>query len=107
LNAGDIGLSQEQMETANKQANKIAKVGWEQTKIAGSGALRGIIEVERAFEMLTLGAYYKYSSTAFVTFNSRITESIAQQMLLSHDAMEVNHAPNPNDIIWDNVSIPR
>ena len=28
-------------------------------------------------------------------------------MLLSHDAMEVNHAPNPNDIIWDNVSIPR
>ena len=45
LNAGDIGLSQEQMETANKHANKIAKVGWEQTKIAGSGALRGIIEV--------------------------------------------------------------
>ena len=42
-----------------------------------------------------------------VSFNSRITESIAQQMLLSHDAMEVNHAPNPNDIIWDNVSIPR
>ena len=42
-----------------------------------SGALRGIIEVERALEMLTLGAYYKYSSTAFVTFNSRITESIA------------------------------
>ena len=80
LNPGDIGLSQEQMETANKQANKIAKVGWEQTKIAGSGALRGIIEVERAFEMLTLGAYYKYSSTAFVTFNSRITESIAQQV---------------------------
>jgi hypothetical protein len=45
LNAGDIGLSQEQMESANKHANKIAKVGWEQTKIAGSGALRGIIEV--------------------------------------------------------------
>ena len=68
-------------------------MGWEQTKIAGSGALRGIIEVdthpnaffpynhshpsytpslpqvERALEMLTLGAYYKYSSTAFVTFN--------------------------------------
>ena len=63
--------------------------------------------VERALEMLTLGAYYKYSSTAFVTFNSRITESIAQQMLLSHDAMEISHAPNPHDIIWENVSIPK
>ena len=28
-------------------------------------------------------------------------------MLLSHDAMEINHAPNPNDIIWENVSIPK
>ena len=33
--------------------------------------------------------------------------SIEQQMLLSHDAMEINHAPNPNDIIWENVSIPK
>jgi hypothetical protein len=33
--------------------------GWAQTKIAGIGALRGVLEVERAFEMLTLGAYYK------------------------------------------------
>ena len=96
-----------QIDEANKHANTVARVGWEQTVMAGSGALRGIIEVERALEMLTLGAYYKYSSTAFVTFNSRITESIAQQMLLSHDAMEISHAPNPHDIIWENVSIPK
>lgn len=49
----------------------------------------------------------KYSSTAFVTFNSRVTESIAQQMLLSLDTMEINHAPNPKDIIWENVAIPK
>jgi hypothetical protein len=57
--------------------------------------------------MLMFGAYVKYSSTAFVTFKSRISESIAQQMLLSMDALEINHAPNPKDIIWDNVSIPK
>lgn len=45
-----------------------------------SGMLRGVLEVERAFEMLALGAFYKYSSTAFVTFNSRVTEAIAQQV---------------------------
>jgi hypothetical protein len=72
-----------------------------------SGALRGIVEIERAIEMVMLGAYYKYSSTAFVTFNSRVTESIAHQMLLSHDDMEIHHAPNPHDIIWDNVAIPK
>ena len=63
--------------------------------------------MERAMEMLVLCAYYKYSSTAFVTFNSRVTESIAHQMLLTHDTMEINHAPNPNDVIWENVSIPK
>ena len=69
--------------------------------------MKAISELERTIEMITFGAFYKYSSTAFVTFKSRITESIAQQMLLSHDAMEINHAPNPHDIIWDNVAIPK
>jgi hypothetical protein len=72
-----------------------------------SGALRSMAELERLIEYLTIGAYVKYSSTAFVTFNSRVTESIAQQMLLSLDTMEINHAPNPKDIIWDNVAIPK
>ena len=72
-----------------------------------SGAFKSVIEVERAFEMLTFGAYYKYSTTAFVTFNSRITESICYQMMLSHDAMEISHAPSPFEVIWENVAIPK
>jgi hypothetical protein len=56
-----------------------------------------VLEVERAFEMLTLGAYYKYSSTAFVTFRTRMAETIAYQMLLTNDMMEISHAPNPHD----------
>jgi hypothetical protein len=66
-----------------------------------------VVEAERAFEMLTVGAYYKYSSTAFVTFNSRMAETIAHQMLLTNDCMEIHHAPHPNDIIWENVAIPK
>eukprot|EP01031_Cornospumella_fuschlensis_P031102 gene31102-37587_t len=81
--------------------------GWLQTKLAGRGAVRGLVEIERAIEMVMLGAYYKYSSTAFVTFTNRVSESIAKQLLLSHDNMEVSSAPNPHDIIWDNVAIPK
>ena len=29
------------------------------------------------------------------------------QMLLTNDAMEISHAPTPNDIIWENVAIPK
>ena len=113
INVNDM-VSEETME----QASKLAKIGlekaksatrlaWQQTNVAGSGAWRGVVEMERALEMITLGAYYKFSSTAFVTFNSRVTESVAHQMLLSHEEMEVNHAPNPHDIIWDNVATPK
>ena len=68
---------------------------------------RGVLEVERAAELVFLGAFNKYSTTAFVTFNSRVTESIANQMLLSHESLEISHAPNPHDIIWENVAIPK
>lgn len=104
-------LTPEQLNEITKlsveKARLATKQGWIQTKIAGTGAMKGIMELERTIEMVMLGAYYKYSSTAFVTFRSRVTESIAQQMLLSHDAMEINHAPNPKDVIWDNVAIPK
>lgn len=58
-------------------------------------------------EVLTIGAYYKFSSTAFVTFKSRTSETIAQQMVLSSDNIEISHGPNPHDVIWDNVAIPK
>jgi Cytosolic domain of 10TM putative phosphate transporter len=63
--------------------------------------------MEGALEMLLVGAYYKYSSTAFVTFKTRTAETIAHQMLLSHETMEINHAPNPGDIIWENIAVPK
>lgn len=44
---------------------------------------------------------------AFITFRTRKAETIANQLLLDHDVMQINHAPHPNDIIWDNVAIPK
>lgn len=87
----------------------LAKEGIKTAEIATKGALRGVLEATRALELLTFGAYYKTSTTAFVTFNSRVPVSSAQQMLLSHEhsAMEVSLAPNPKDILWENVSIPQ
>lgn len=96
-----------ELDHANQMAEQAVETAWEQTKWAGSGALRGVIELERALEILTFGAYYKYSSTAFVTFKSRITESVSSQMQLTHDTMQISPAPNPHDVIWDNVSIPK
>ena len=43
----------------------------------------------------------------FILFIHPFFLPFQKQMLLSHDAMEINHAPNPNDIIWENVSIPK
>ena len=56
---------------------------------------------------MLLGAYYKYSSTAFVTFKSRIAELTAHSMTLDHDRMEIHHAPSTNEIIWNNLAIPK
>jgi hypothetical protein len=48
-------------------------------------------------ELLTVGAYYKTSSTAFVTMKSRQAAISAHQMFLSHVhySMVVKAAPNP------------
>jgi len=91
-----------------ERATMAARHGWAHTKLATIGAIRGAIEIERAFEMIVVGAYYKFSSTAFVTFKSRMAETIAHQMTLSDEtSMSIHHAPNPKDIIWDNVAIPK
>lgn len=67
-----------------------------------------LLEGIRAIELLTVGAYYKTSSTAFVTFNSRVSKTIAHQSFLSHVnyTMDVKPAPNPKDCIWNNICIP-
>ena len=84
--------------------------GWIQTKVAIESFAGGILEAERAVEMVVVGAHYQYSSTAFVTFTTRMAETIAHQMHLTDGdstSMEINHAPNPTDIIWENVFIPK
>ena len=87
----------------------IANESLKSAELATQGALRSIFEVTRTLELLTVGAYYKTSSTAFVTFKSRVSACSSYQMLLSHDhyTIEVKPAPNPKDIIWENVSVPQ
>jgi len=82
--------------------------GIKTVRVAGKGAIRSVLEATRTLELLTLGAYYTTSSTAFVTFKTRSARSISCQMLLSHEhyRMNVERAPNTADIIWENVSIP-
>lgn len=105
----EINFVEEAAAVAGNSMTGIAKEGLKTAQIAGKGALRGVLEATRTLELLTFGAYYNTSSTAFVTLSSRVAKSISHQMLLSHEhfTMEVLSAPNPKDIIWDNVSIPK
>jgi hypothetical protein len=87
----------------------LAQEGMHAAEQAAKGAVRGVLEAARTLEMLTVGSFYHTSSTAFVTFRTRLAASSSHQMLLSHDfiSMQVRPAPNPRDIIWENVSIPQ
>lgn len=97
-----MDLGAKLVKSANREGMKIAK-------FSAKGALKGIMEVSRSLEMLTVGAYYKTSTTAFVTLKSRVATCSSHQMLLSHGHFNitVKAAPNPMDIIWDNISLPR
>ncbi len=69
----------------------------------------GIKSTYKGIEEVTVGSlYYKTSSTAFVTFKSRVAFSMAHQMFLSPEyySMKFLPAPNPGDIIWQNVHVP-
>ena len=92
-----------------KPVEGLAKEGMKTVEATAKGAVRGVLEAARTLELLTVGAYYATSSTAFVTFKSRTASSTSHQMLLSHEhfTMLVRPAPNPKDIIWENVSIPQ
>jgi hypothetical protein len=93
---------------AGTSLNEMASEGFRTARIAGRGAIRSVLGATRTLELLTLGAFYSTSSTAFVTFKSRVPKSVAYQMLLSHEhyQMVVTSAPNTKDIRWENVSIP-
>jgi hypothetical protein len=99
----------ERIASASSNAiGKVASAAAKEALFAASGAFRGIVEATRALELVTVGAYYKASSTAFVTLKTRVAKSSSHQMLLSHEhyTMEVLPSPNPKDIIWENVSTP-
>jgi hypothetical protein len=68
-------------------------------------AQKNLMEATKAF--MSTKIEYQTSSTAFVTLKSRVSTSVAYQMLLSHenDKMTVSAAPCLTDIIWSNVSV--
>ena len=82
--------------------------GLKTSSVGVRGLLRSLLEGIRTVELLTVGACYKTSSTAFVTLKSRVGKSSAHQLFLSHInySMIVKSAPNPKDCIWSNISIP-
>ena len=84
------------------------KEGLRTSSLGVRGLLRSILEGVRTVELLTVGACYKTSSTAFVTLKSRVAKSSAHQLFLSHIhySMIVKSAPNPMDCIWCNIAIP-
>jgi len=86
----------------------LAKSGFSAVTGVTRSTLHGILEASRTLELLTVGAYYNVSSTAFVTFSSRVTVCQAQKLLLSHgySKLRVKAAPNPDDVIWRNLTIP-
>lgn len=78
----------------------LGKEGVKTAEFAAKGALRGVLEATRALELLTFGAQYRVSTTAFVTFKTRKAAASCHQMLLSHEyyTMEVTSAPNPSSL---------
>ena len=93
---------------ARKFVGNIGTVLNEGGKVGGhaiGGVLRGIHTGLHGLELLTLGSY-KTSSTAFVTFKSRVACSMAYQMFLStdHYSMRISPAPQPGDVQWRNVA---
>ena len=102
-------MFQDAASVAGTGLNALAHESVRTARVAGKGAMRGLLEATRTLELLTLGAYYSTSSTAFVTFTSRVAKSVSYQMLLSHEfyKMSVTPAPNIKDIIWTNVHTPQ
>ena len=93
--------------TVGDAVGEFANEGGHVGKAAFMGIFSSIRTGLRDLEMLTYGSHYKTSSTAFVTFKSRVACSMAYQMFLSTEfySIKVYPAPQPGDIQWDNVNI--
>lgn len=86
--------------TAVRLANEGANTGIDAVGSVVAGLKHGIRDLRAV-----TGTYYTSSQTAFVTFNSSVSTSMAYQMFLSveHYHMKTLMAPDPDGIIWDNV----
>jgi hypothetical protein len=86
----------------------VTNKGFETASVATKGIFKGVMEATRALEQLTLGNLFISSSTAFVTFNSRVVRIGALQMLLSvrYPNIVVQRSPSPADLVWQNVPKP-
>lgn len=94
---------------AMQSASGFAKEGARTARNVGQGAMKGVREATKAIELVTIGSFFRTSSTAFVTFTSRVSTGVGHQMLLSNEnyKMTLKPAPCTTDIIWKNVSIPQ
>jgi len=93
--------------TVTETVGEIANEGGTVSKAAFKGIFSSIRTGLRDLEMLTFGSHYKTSSTAFITFKSRVACSMAYQMFLSTKFynLKIYPAPQPGDIQWDNINI--
>ena len=80
-------------EMAKEKVGGMTKEGLAAARSTGRGVLKGVLEMEKQIELATFGAYFKTTSTAFVTFRTRSARSVCYQSTLSHDEMRISPAP--------------
>lgn len=86
---------------AMQSASGFAKEGARTARNVGQGAMKGVREATKAIELVTIGSFFRTSSTAFVAFTSRVSTGVGHQMLLSNEnyKMTLKPAPCTTDII--------
>ena len=73
--------------------------------LMADGARLGLTGVAQGLKILTLGE--GKSSSAYVTFKSKVAVTDCRQVLLGKEAFKINvhTAPDPRDLIWENASV--
>jgi hypothetical protein len=94
---------------AMHSATGFAKEGARTARNVRQSAMKSVIEASKVIEQATSGSLFRTSTTAFVTFTSRVSTGVGHQMLLSHENyhMTLKPAPCTTDIIWKNIALPQ
>ena len=77
-----LTLIRQRMETFRSSFVGVAR---NEVKTVTAGAMLGVFEATRTLELLTLGAYYRTSSTAFVTLTTRVAASCSHQVIITNN----------------------